>query len=110
MEDEERLMMAQVLLGIPRFDQRVFQCEETAYNKLAKEATRYRDKALGLFSAYWKEPKKELLFEMTQEALEKLHWRTSMMMDTCTNERLLGANSHRATFLFELAQAITGLK
>ena len=110
MEDEKRLIMAQILLGIPRYDKQIFEVNELLYDKLAREATRYRDKAIGLFGAYWKEPEKEILFEMAQEALEKLHQRLSLLMDTCTNKQLLTANSYRATFLFELAQAITGLK
>ena len=110
MEDEERLLMAQILLGIPRFDKQIFEVDESSYSKLIKEAAMYRDKAIRLFGAYWKEPEKEILFEMAQESLEKLHQRLSLLMDTCTNKRLLAANSHRATFLFDLAQAITGLK
>ena len=110
MENEEGLIMAQLLLGISRFNKQIFAVNESSYSKLIKEAAIYRDKAIRLFGANWKEPEKEILFEMAQEALEKLHQKLSLLMDTCTNKRLLAANSHRATFLFDLAQAITGLK
>ena len=102
--------MFDTLESIPAYpDKMEARITKETYDRAVDAFTKHLERAFERFEAYWKTGN-EVLFELSLEELLQAHNFMSVIMDAVANDKVMDKMSHRATFIYDLAACMLGVK